>query len=47
MMNSVATANSTAGGYPVTPNQPAIVFSPSRQAESASRTTPVSSQSSA
>ena len=30
-MKSVATANSTAGGYVETPSQPAIVLSPSRQ----------------
>ena len=46
-MKSAATANSTAGGYVVTPTQPAIVFRPPRQAESTSSTTPVASQSSA
>ena len=46
-MKSVATAKRTAGGYPVTPSQPAIVFSASRHAESTSSTTPVASQSSA
>jgi hypothetical protein len=44
-MKSVATANSTAGGYPVTPTQPAIVFKPSRQTERTSSTKPVASQS--
>src|SRR5215207_794562 len=43
MMKSVAAANSTAGGYCVTPNQPAIVLRPSRQSDSASMTTPVRS----
>jgi len=46
-MKNDAIANSTAGGYVSIPTQPAIVFRPPRQSERTSRTTPVSSHSSA
>ena len=47
MTNMIAAANRIAGGYPETPSQPAIVFSPPRQSERTRRTSPVASQSSA
>ena len=47
MMNRIPTANSTAGGYVLTPTQRAIVFRPPRQSDSAVSTMPVASQSSA